>query len=195
MSGAQARVAVRSRRLEGELAAFKMLLFTLLVGLGAQVAVPLPPDGVPMTLQTLFVVLAALCIGPKLGTGAMLLYIATGMIGAGVFAQGEAGLAVLAGQTGGYFVGFVACQPVIHALVKRPDGSVRGWLALVAAVLAGHLVIFAVGVPWLGFVRGFTVERALAGGFYPFVPWMLVKAALAVLIGLRVHPRAVRRLW
>jgi len=62
-------------------------------------------------------------------------------------------------------------------------------------VLAGHLVIFAFGVPWLGFVRNFAVERALEGGFYPFIPGMLVKASLAVLIGLRVHPRAVRRVW
>lgn len=170
-------------------------LFTLLTGLGAQIAIPLPPDGVPMTLQTLAVVLAALCLGPVWGTGSMLLYVVIGVVGGGVFAQGEAGLDRILGQTGGYLIGFVACQPVITSIVRRKDGSVRGWGAMVLAMLAGHLVIFAIGVPWLGVVREFGPVRAMQGGLFPFIPGMIVKTVIAVLIGRAVAPWAMKRIW
>lgn len=178
-----------------ELRLLGTLLFTFLTSLGAQVAIPLPPDGVPMTLQTLAVVLAALCLGPRLGAASMTLYLLVGMLGAGIFAGGAAGLAVLAGQTGGYLVGFIACQPVITSIIRRPDGSIRGWGAMVLAVLAGHLVIFAIGVPWLAAVRGYGLGRALEGGFYPFIPGMLVKTAAAVVLGRLAAPWAMRRVW
>lgn len=169
--------------------------FALLTAFGAHINVPLPPDGVPMTLQTLFVVLAALCLGPRAGALSMLLYIAAGAVGVPLFAEGEVGLAVILGQTGGYILGFVLCQPVVGLIVRRPDGLPRGWLALIAGVLAAHAVVFAVGVPWLAIVRGFALERAIEGGLIPFLPGMVVKSAIAVLIGLAVAPWCVRRVW
>lgn len=178
-----------------ELRLLGMLLFTLLTSLGALVAIPLPPDGVPMTLQTLAVVLAALCLGPRVGTASMALYIVVGMIGAGIFADGSAGIAVLAGQTGGYLIGFMLCQPVITTIIRRPNGEIRGWGAMILGVLAGHLVIFAIGVPWLAFVRDFSLARALEGGFYPFIPGLILKTALAVLIGRWACPWAMKRVW
>lgn len=169
--------------------------FTWFVSFGAQIAIPLPPDGVPMTLQTLAVVLAALCLGPRLGATSMLLYLVVGVAGAAVFAEGGAGAAAIFGQTGGYLVGFVLCQPVITSIIRRRDGSIRGWGALIVAVLAGHLVIFAVGVPWLAVVRGFGAWRAIEGGLLPFIPGLIVKAALAVVIGRLAVPWASRRIW
>lgn len=177
------------------LQAAAMLAFTLFTSLGAQVAIPLPPDGVPMTLQTLAVVLAALCLGPKLGAGAMGLYLLVGTFGAAVFAGGQAGAYAILGQTGGYLVGFALCQPVITSIIRRPDRSVRGWGGLIVGVLAGHLVIFAVGVPWLAVVRGFSLGRALEGGFWPFVPGMFIKTGIAVIIGRWAAPFATRRVW
>ncbi len=192
---ATAHARTASRRLALEIALFKVLVFTLLTSVGALIAVPLPPDGVPMTLQTLMVVLAALCIGPRLGAISMVLYVLIGMLGAGVFAQGEKGLGVILGQTGGFLVGFIACQPVIGAIVKDKHNVARGWLALIAGVLAGHAVIFAIGVPWFGIVNHYSVDLALAGSFYPYLPGMVVKAGLAVVIGLAAYPNAVRRVW
>ncbi|MFG0327239.1 MAG: biotin transporter BioY [Phycisphaerales bacterium JB037] len=170
-------------------------LFTLLTGFGAHLAIPLPPDGVPMTLQTLAVVLAAMCLGPKLGITSMLAYLLVGFLGAGWFAGGNAGIEVLFGQTGGYLVGFVLCQPVIFRIIRRRDGTIRGWGAIALASLAGHAVIFAIGVPWLAAVRGFSPARAIEGGFMPFVPGLIVKTVLAVLIARWAIPRAARRLW
>lgn len=172
-----------------------MLTFTLLTGLGAQVAVPLPPYGVPQTLQTLVVALAAMGLGARWGMASMALYMMMGWVGAGIFAGGEAGLGVLLGQTGGYLLGFIVAQPVISGLIRRCDGTVRGWGALVAAMLAGHAVIFALGVPWLAVVRDVPFADALHGGCVIFLPGMVVKTAAAVLIGLAAWPRSVRRFW
>ncbi len=163
--------------------------FALLTALGAHIAIPLPPDGVPMTLQTLFVVLAAMCLGPRAGVLSMLLYVAAGMIGVPLFAEGEVGLA------GGYLVGFVMCQPVVGLIVRRKGGSSRGWLAVVAAVIAAHAVVFLVGVPWLAVVREFSLGRAIEGGMIPFLPGMVVKGLIAVLIGFVCMPWCMRRVW
>ena len=169
--------------------------FALLTGLSAHVAIPLPPDGVPQTLQTLVVVLAALCLGPKLGSASMLLYLLIGVMGASVFAGGEAGFAKILGQSGGFLIGFLLCQPVITAFIRDRHGNVRGWGAMLAGILLGHFVIFGIGVPWLQAVRGFGFERALQGGFYPFIPGMIVKTGLSLMIGLKVAPWAMRKVW
>ncbi|MCW5757802.1 MAG: biotin transporter BioY [Phycisphaeraceae bacterium] len=169
--------------------------FAILTALGAHVAIPLPPDGVPMTLQTLFVVLAALCLGPKAGSMSMGLYVLAGVVGVPMFAGGAVGLEVILGQTGGYLLGFIACQPVVGWIVRGRDGLPRGWLALVAGVLAAHAVVFAIGVPWLAVVRDFTIGRAIEGGLVPFLPGMVAKSIAAVLIGLVVAPWCVRRIW
>lgn len=171
------------------------LLFTCFTSLGAVIAVPLPPDGVPMTLQTLAVLLSALCLGPRLGMASMLIYVVVGMIGAGVFAEGEKGIEAILGQTGGYLVGFVVCQPVVASIARRRDGSVRGWLAMIVAVLAGEGIIFALGVPWLALVNEYPMSRALEGGLYPFLPGTVVKSALSVLIGRMAAPLSSRHAW
>lgn len=175
-------------------------LLTALTSNAPWLAVPMPPFGVPQTLQTLWVVLAALCIGPRYGTLAYLGYLAVGVLGVPVFADGSAGVATLLGQTGGYLVGFVACQPVVAGILRRRDGSLRGWLALIAAVVSAHGVIFALGVPWLWTVRAMDGQAiswadAWFGGMVVFLPGMVLKSAAAVLIGRAVAPGAVRRVW
>ncbi|MCC7388664.1 MAG: biotin transporter BioY [Phycisphaerales bacterium] len=170
-------------------------VFALLTSLAAQASIPLPPDWVPMSLQTLAVLCAALCLGPRLGAVSMLLYLLLGVLGGAVFAQGSKGFAVLLGQTGGYLVGFVLCQPVVGMIARRRDGAARGWLAMIAAVLAGNAVVFGLGVPWLALTNGYGPGRALEGGFYPFIPGLIVKSIGAVAIGRLAAPLASRRPW
>ena len=196
-----ARSSARSNALLGVAGA---LLFAGLTAVGAQVNIPLPPFGVPMTLQTLFVVLAAVCLGPRFGSLAMLAYIGAGAIGVPVFSEGNAGLLTIFGQTGGYILGFVACQPVVRAITHRRDRAVREPLApfLALACLAAHAVIFLIGVPWLYVVRAMdsglepiTWSAAIHGGFVVFIPAMFVKCAMAYVIGLWAVPFAERRGW
>ena len=113
-----------------------------------------------------------------------------------------AGMLTIFGQTGGYLIGFIACQPVIAGIVRRPDGGVRGWGAMAVAVLAGHAVIFLIGVPWLFIVRAIdpatqaiSLAAAAYGGFVVFIPAMLLKSAIAVLIGRWAVPWASKNIW
>jgi len=176
--------------------------FALLTALGAFVAVPLPPFGVPQTLQTLMVLLCALALGPRLGAASMGLYVLAGVVGVPLFAQGEAGWVTIFGQTGGYLVGFVLCQTVAHAVIRRRDGSLRGWGAVVVAGLAVHAVVFACGVPWLYAVRNLdpqaapiTLGDAVFGGFVVFIPGTLIKVAMATLLARMLLPAVAARVW
>lgn len=176
------------------------VFFTMLLGISAQFKIPMPPDGVPQTLQTLVVALAAMGLGARWGMASVLLYLAIGALGAGVFAEGKAGIGVLLGQTGGYLVGFLVAQPVIHGIIRRSDRTVRGWGAIVAAMLTGHIIIFVLGVLWLTFLRGredetYTLMRGIKGGVIPFIPGMILKTIAAVMIGLAVWPRSCRKFW
>jgi biotin transport system substrate-specific component len=176
--------------------------FALLTALGAFVWVPLPPFGVPQTLQTLMVLLCALALGPRLGAASMGLYVVAGVVGVPLFAQGEAGWVTIFGQTGGYLVGFVLCQTVAHAVIRRRDGSLRGWGAVVVAGLAVHAVVFACGVPWLYVVRNLdpqaapiTLGDAVFGGFVVFIPGTLIKVAMATLLARMLLPAVAARVW
>lgn len=178
-----------------------VVAFTLLTGLGANVSIPMQPLGVPFTLQSLAVVMSALMLGPGLGSASMGLYVIAGMVGVPLFADGEVGLQVILGQTGGYLLGFIACQPVITSIIRRRDRSIRGWLAMITAVLAGHAVIFGIGVPWLYVVRltdeagRLTWWEAVHGGFVVFIPGMIAKTIVAVALGRLAAPWASRRVW
>lgn len=177
-------------------------LMTLLIIICSHIAIPTAPLGIPITLQTLGVLLCAMALGPRLGMASVALYLAMGTLGVGVFGEGSAGLAVLLGQTGGYLIGFLLCQPVAHALVKRPDGSVRGWLALFGAGIAVHMVIFIFGVPWLYWIRTIdsqadplTWGAAIKYGFVVFIPGMLLKSGIAAVLGAWLLPGVAQRLW
>ncbi|HMQ16204.1 MAG TPA: biotin transporter BioY, partial [Phycisphaerae bacterium] len=135
--------------------------FALLTAVGAWIRLPLPDTPVPVTLQTLIVVLAGVTLGPRLATLSMLFYLLLGAVGYHVFAAGDWGLQTLLGATGGYLVGFVLAQPVIGRLAPADGGA----LSLATASLAGHAVVFFCGVSWLMYWAGCDLATALRLGF------------------------------
>ena len=151
------------------------LTFSLVTALSAQIAVPLPFSPVPLTGQTFGVLLTGALLGPRLGALAMLLYLIEGACGLPFFAGGAFGLARFAGPTGGYLVAY----PLAAALVGWL--ATRGWdrrpLTMLAAMLLGSLVIFALGAAWLAHFVG--ASHALTLGVLPFLPGDAVKALLA----------------
>lgn len=150
---------------------------SLVTALAAQVAIPLPWSPVPMTGQTFAVLLCGAVLGPRRAFAAQVLYLAEGIAGLPVFAGGLAGAAVFAGPTGGYLAAFPFAAAVTGALAGR--GWDRRFPTMLAAMLLGSVVIFALGMAWLS--RFVPAGALLAQGLLPFVPGDLVKSSLAAL--------------
>ncbi len=145
----------------------------LALALSAKVQVPFYP--VPMTLQSLVVLVLAVAYGARLGATAVALYLLEGLLGAPVFAGAVAGPAYMAGPTGGYLVGFLVAAALTGLLAER--GWDRTWLRLLAAMTIGHAVIFAFGYAWLAALVG--PEKAFVLGVAPFALATVVKTLLA----------------
>jgi biotin transport system substrate-specific component len=143
-----------------------------LTGLAAQVAIPLWP--VPVTLQTLTVLLAGAALGPMRGAVAMLLYLGVGAAGVPWFAQQNSGLAF---PTLGYVIGFVLAAALVGALARR--GADRTVAGTVATMALGNLVIYAVGVPYLALALGIGLGEAISSGATPFLAGDGMKILLA----------------
>jgi biotin transport system substrate-specific component len=151
-----------------------VILGSLTIAVSSWVSVPMIP--VPMTMQTWAVLLVGAALGPRLGVAAVLLYLAEGLVGLPVFAGGAAGPARLLGPTGGYLMAFPAAAFLAGWLLRF--GFARNALGACAAMLAGHIAVFAGGVPWLAQFTGW--EKAVAAGFVPFILGSIVKSALVV---------------
>lgn len=143
---------------------------------------------VPITGQTLGVLLVGASLGPALGAGSMIVYLALGVAGAPVFAPAPDGShqtgwtsLALAAPTAGYLVGFAAAAATTGWLARR--GWDRSFGSSVGAMLIGEVVIYAFGIPWLMQAADVDLTMALAVGFSPFVIGDLLKlfAAAALL--------------
>ncbi len=167
-----------------------VFLGTALLTLSAKVNLPLPY--VPMTLQTLVVLMIGAAYGSWLGTATVIAYLAEGAIGFPVFAGPVGGLAPLMGPTAGYLFGFVAAAFVTGWLAER--GFDRSVVRLFAAMALGHIIILAAGFSWLAFGVGLGAEKAWLVGIVPFIAGTLVKTALGAALLPAARRLADRRL-
>ncbi len=158
--------------------------FVLLIGIAAQVRIPLPYTPVPMTLQLPAVLLAGFCLSPVSAVLAVLGYLTLGSAGAPLFALGSFGLA---GVTGGYLIGFVVAAGMVSILSRNR----RGFVGMSLAGLAGTAAVLALGTLWLVGLHGTSWSAALTVGVLPFVPKAVVEVLMLV-AGIRVV-RAGRR--
>jgi biotin transport system substrate-specific component len=149
----------------------------LLTALLAQVAIPVAGSPVPITGQTLAVVLTAAALGPARGFAGQALYLLLGAVGLPFYSDAGSGLDVVFGATGGYLVGFLPAAYLIGLAARQgQDRRITRALPLFAL---GQLVIFAIGVPWLAVVADLSPAAAIDAGFTPFLVGGLVKAAIA----------------
>lgn len=154
--------------------AILVVLGTALLTLSAKVNLPLPY--VPMTLQTLVVLMVGAAYGWRLGSATVVTYLAEGALGIPVFASPVGGIAPLVGPTAGYLYGFVAAAFVTGWLAER--GWDRSVLWLFVAMAFGHTLILAAGFGWLAFGMKLGVEKAWMVGIVPFIAASLIKNAL-----------------
>ncbi|NLV71653.1 MAG: biotin transporter BioY [Actinobacteria bacterium] len=154
---------------------------------GSWISVPFYP--VPLTMQTLAVMLVGGLLGPQLGISAVTAYLVMGAMGAPVFHNGFGGLALLAGPTGGYLVGFLPGAFLMGLLARQAhhahaDRKRRQTLVMLASLAVGtvlaNLAIYGVGVPWLALYTGGGLGQAMAAGVTPFVLGELLKMPVAV---------------
>ena len=160
------------------IAAFAALIAVL--GIVPPIVIGLP---VPITLQTMGVMLAGLVLGARRGALSVLVFCVLVLVGLPLLSGGRGGLGVLAGPTAGYFVGFVLGAYVTGWVMERLVARVHVVAAaLTAAVLGGIAAVYLIGIPVLMWRTESTAVAALA-----FVPGDLIKAALAtaVTVGVR----------
>lgn len=150
-----------------------ILIGTALLAVSAHIEVPFWP--VPMSMQTLVVLLIGFTGGARIGGATMLAYLAEGALGLPVF-HGGGGIAYLAGPTAGYLFGFVPAAIVVGALAER--GAAGGIARIAAALLLGDALIFACGLAWLA--PSFGLTKSVTLGLLPFLPAETVKLALAL---------------
>jgi biotin transport system substrate-specific component len=153
---------------------------TALVAVLAQVAIPLWP--VPVTGQTLAVLLVGASLGAARGAASLTLYALLGAVGLPIYSEASSGWSVLLGPTGGYIIGFIASAAIVGWAAERSWD--RGWYKPIITFIGGSLVVFAFGLPWLAVSLGQLglpndLQSVLVAGFYPFIIGGLIKAAIA----------------
>ncbi|AVH58738.1 MULTISPECIES: biotin transporter BioY [Streptomyces] len=145
-----------------------------LIGLAAQIAVPVPGSPVPVTGQTF----AALLVGTALGAGrgflSLAVYALVGLAGVPWFAGGASGVSV----SFGYILGMLLASTVVGALARR--GADRSMPRMAGTMLIGEAIIYAIGVPYLAMAADMPASAAIAAGLTPFLIGDALKAALAM---------------
>jgi biotin transport system substrate-specific component len=139
-----------------------------------------PHEPVPWTGQTFGVLVAGCALGFRRGFASVSLYVLLGVVGLPFFAEGEGGIDVIWGATGGYLLGFIIAGALVGRLAELGwDRHIGGALG---AMVLGSAVIYAVGVPWLKISTGMSWSEAVAAGLTPFVLWDVAKLVAAAAI-------------
>ncbi|MFI5933126.1 biotin transporter BioY [Actinoplanes sp. NPDC051494] len=144
------------------------------IGLLAQVAILIPGTPVPITGQTLGVLLIGAAFGMRRAAATVAVYAAVGIAGVPWFAHGGSGYA---SASFGYIIGFLVAATAAGWLAER--GADRTILKSLPAMLTAEVLIYAFGLPWLAVATGLSFSETILQGLVPFLLGDAVKAALA----------------
>ncbi|MCD6472367.1 biotin transporter BioY [Candidatus Aerophobetes bacterium] len=159
-------------------------IFVALTSLGAFVRIPLPFTPIPITLQTLFVLLSGVILGSKLGGISQFLYLFLGAIGLPIFAGATGGLAYLAGPTGGYIIGFVLAACITGKVAGKPKNN---FFHIILAMSLGTVVIYLAGGLGLIYTLKIGIKEIFYLGIAPFISGDIIKLTAAALIAKAIH--------
>ncbi|MFF7408089.1 biotin transporter BioY [Streptomyces lydicus] len=167
------------------------LFCAIIVALGLIPPVNIAIVPVPITLQTLGVMLAGAVLGPVRGACACALVVLLTVLGLPVLAGGRGGLGVIPGPTGGYLLGWIPGAYVTGLLVKtfalrvsRRGPQLAAYFA--ACVAGGLVVVYAIGIPWTAVSTGLGMGKAAIGALY-FAVGDTLKAAAAAAVAHNVR--------
>ncbi len=159
-------------------------IFTALIAILAQFAVPLPFSPVPVTGQTIGIILAALLLDKRTAVISVLAYLLLGAAGAPVFSMARGGLYMITGPTGGYLWGFLPAAYLASKISKNSLGYSIHKAALGA--IAAMAVIYFCGSLQLALIMGYTPLQVILVGVIPFLAADLIKTGFAVFLGLQI---------
>jgi len=145
--------------------------FALLTGIGAKIKIEIGP--VPITMQTVPVLLSGALLGSKKGAFSQILYLLLGLFGISWFSRGG-GLLYIFSPTFGYIIGFVLCAYFVGFLFEK--GFYRNVWKIFFTIITGNLLIYIPGLLWL--IKFVGIENILKSGFYPFIFGDFLKSIL-----------------
>ena len=147
------------------------IIGSFLLAISSKVQIPLTP--VPVTLQTLVLLVMSMFLGWRGAVGATSLYLFQGAIGLPVFAHGG-GFIILFGPTGGYLFGFLIASLVVGYLAEK--GWDKSVVLTFTCMNIGTLIIYLFGVIWLSYLKD--LNTALVFGLLPFITPDILKICL-----------------
>lgn len=168
-------------------------LFTGLTAIGAFISLPIGP--VPITMQTLFVLLGGIILGPKLGALSQIVYIILGLVGVPIFAGFSGGLQTILKPSFGFLLGFIFAAYVVGKLLKdnsnpRPLSTKK----ILVSTIVGTLVIYLIGLPYMYFIlnnvmnMGLSVGAVIKMGSLLFLPGDILKIIISTFVGVKLIP-------
>ncbi|GIP59462.1 MULTISPECIES: biotin transporter BioY [Paenibacillus] len=161
------------------------LFAAVMAVLGLLPPIPLPFIPVPITVQTLGVMLAGSILGARLGGLSLLIFAIIVLAGAPLLSGGRGGLSVLASPTGGYFLSWPIAAFLIGYMVQRMGARINLWKLILINVVGGILIIYAVGIPYMSFMTDVPLGKAIIGNI-TFIPGDLLKVVVSSLIAIRM---------
>ncbi|AYO30987.1 MAG: biotin transport system substrate-specific component [Thermoanaerobacteraceae bacterium] len=160
-------------------------LFAALTAVFSYIEVPLPFSPVPITAQTLAVMLAGSILTPGAALLSMVVFLLLGIIGLPVYAGGASGIGTFFGPTGGFLMSWpIAAFIMAHIMRRIKPGFMS---ILLVNILGGIIIIYAIGVLYLARVAHLTLPAALVAGALPFIPGDVIKALLSTTIALSIR--------
>lgn len=163
-------------------------LWAAVIAVMAQISIPMPM-GVPMTMQTFAITMAAVVLGSKKGCIATCIYVLLGAIGLPVFAGFTGGIGNLVGPTGGFIISFPLMAFIIGLGVEHRN---KVKFSFMLGIVLGTIVNYIVGVLLFCAITGSGIGVGITACVVPFIPTAVIKAVVASIIGLKIRVRLVR---
>lgn len=164
-------------------------LLTAIICVLGYIIIPIPFSPVAITGQSLAVMLAGCLLTPLQAGISMISFLFLGCVGVPVFSGGRAGIGILVGQSGGYYIGYLIGAVLISVLARKSNSLL--W-RFAACFIGGIVIVHFLGAVWLGFITNVGIKKSFILGSLPFIPGDLLKAVIAVAISSKIN-KGLRR--
>jgi biotin transport system substrate-specific component len=167
----------------------KVALFAALTAMGAFISIPL--GVVPLTMQSLFVMLSGFLLGPSLGALSQAVYLLLGLMGLPLFASMTGGIQTIFKPSFGFLLSFIAASFLSGFFTQKK----KTFVSFIKASILSSLVMYLIGLPYMAFILNFYLDEGLTAiyilkiGFLVFIPGDILKLILASILGYRLKDK------